>query len=291
MSRRARSRIRSGRVLRWAVVAFLLAWVLAPLYFLAILAFTSKADSLVTPPKWLPPPNFGNFHHILASALSGQPPASPSDLIIPGIKNSALVAISVAALNIIIGSLAGYAFARYRFPGSRVLPTVLLGTQLVPVFALIIPFYVLLRHLHLTDTRAGIIIAQLSFTIPFSVWLLRSFFTAIPREVERAGVIDGCNRWQVFYRVILPLGRPGIVSVGLFSFMVSWNDFLFPIVLNSQVGSMMIQPAISGLYNVRQQSFGIMAAGTLMAALPTMLLALLAQRFLVRGLTSGIGKV
>jgi multiple sugar transport system permease protein len=291
MSGQARSRIRSGRVLRWFVVVFLLAWVLAPLYFLAILAFTSKADSLVTPPKWLPPPNFDNFTHILASAFSGQPPSNPSDLIIPGIRNSALVAVIVAVLNIVIGSLAGYSFARYRFPGSRAMPSVLLGTQLVPVFALIIPFYVLLRHLHLTDTRTGIVIAQLSYTVPFSVWLLRSFFASIPREVERAGVIDGCNRWRVFTRVVLPLARPGIVSVGLFSFMVSWNDFLFPIVLNSQVGSMMIQPAISGLYNVREQSFGIMAAGTLLSALPTMLLALLAQRFLVRGLTSGIGKV
>lgn len=291
MSERPRKRVTPGRVLRWFVVLFLLVWVLAPLYFLAILAFTSKADSLVTPPKWLPPPNFGNFTHILSSAFSGQPPSNPSDMIIPGIENSALVAVIVAVLNIVIGSLAGYAFARYRFPGSRALPSVLLGTQLVPVFALTIPFYILLRNLHLTNTRTGIVIAQLSYTVPFSVWLLRSFFATIPREVERAGVIDGCNRWQVLLRVVLPLALPGIVSVGLFSFMVSWNDFLFPMVLNSQVNSMMIQPAISGLYNVRQQSFGIMAAGTLLSALPTMLLALLAQRFLVRGLTSGIGKV
>jgi multiple sugar transport system permease protein len=156
---------------------------------------------------------------------------------------------------------------------------------------LVVPFYVILHTAHLTDTRTGIVIAHLSFTVPFSVWMMRSFFKSVPLEVDRAAMIDGCTRWQVFYRVVLPLARPGVISVGLFSFMVSWNDFLFALVLNSRTDSMMIQPAISGLYNVREQSFGIMAAGTLLAALPTMILALLCQRFLVRGLTSGVGKV
>jgi multiple sugar transport system permease protein len=194
-------------------------------------------------------------------------------------------------LNVVVASMAGYAFARFRFPGSRTVPALMLGSQLVPVFALVVPFYVILHTAHLTDTRTGIVIAHLSFTVPFSVWMMRSFFKSVPLEVDRAAMIDGCTRWQVFYRVVLPLARPGVISVGLFSFMVSWNDFLFALVLNSRTDSMMIQPAISGLYNVREQSFGIMAAGTLLAALPTMILALLCQRFLVRGLTSGVGKV
>jgi multiple sugar transport system permease protein len=279
------------RVARMAVVAFLLLWVLLPFYFLLLVAMTSKAGSLRTPPRWIPSLDFDSFHRIFESAFSSAPAANPSDLIIPGIQNSAIVAIAVAVLNVVVASMAGYAFARFRFPGSRTVPALMLGSQLVPVFALVVPFYVILHTAHLTDTRTGIVIAHLSFTVPFSVWMMRSFFKSVPLEVDRAAMIDGCTRWQVFYRVVLPLARPGVISVGLFSFMVSWNDFLFALVLNSRTDSMMIQPAISGLYNVREQSFGIMAAGTLLAALPTMILALLCQRFLVRGLTSGVGKV
>ncbi|MGI5227958.1 carbohydrate ABC transporter permease [Actinoallomurus sp. CA-142502] len=279
------------RVLRALVVTALLLWVLLPFYFLLLVALTSKSDSLRTPPRWIPTMDFGSFHSIFRSAFSSAPPSNPSDLILPGIQNSAVVAVCVAVLNVVIGSMAGYAFARFRFPGSKFIPGLMLGSQLVPVFALVVPFYVILHSLRLTDSTVGIVIAHLSFTVPFSVWMMRSFFAGIPIEVDRAAMIDGCTRWQVFYRVVLPLARPGIISVGLFSFMVSWNDFLFALVLNSKTDSTLIQPAISGLYNVREQSFGIMAAGTLLAALPTMLLALISQRFLVRGLTSGVGKV
>lgn len=279
------------RVVRLIVVALLLVWVLLPFYFLLLVAMTSKANSLRTPPRWIPDLDFGSFQKIFETVFSGAPASNPSDLIIPGIRNSAMVAITVALLNIAVGSMAGYAFARFKFPGSKSIPALLLSSQLVPVFALVVPYYVILHTLHLTDTRTGIVIAHLSFTVPFSVWMMRSFFKGVPVEVDRAAMIDGCSRWQVFWRVVLPLARAGVISVGLFSFMVSWNDFLFALVLNSRTDSMMIQPAISGLYNVREQSFGIMAAGTLLAAIPTMLLALLSQRYLVRGLTSGVGKV
>lgn len=278
------------RVLRWAVVVLLVIWVLAPLYFLALVALQSKADSLRTPPVWLPVPDFSNFTRILSRAFSGGPAANPSDLIFPGIRNSAIVAIAVASINVALGSLAGYALARFRFPGSRTLPVAMLSSQMVPIFALVIPFYVVFRNLGLTNTRGGVVIAQLAYTLPFTVWLLRAYFQSVPVEVDRAARVDGCNRWQVFWRVVLPLARPGLISAGLFAFMVSWNDFLFPVVLNQNVDAMLVQPAIAGLYNVREQSFGIMAAGTLISAIPTMVLALVCQRFLVRGLLSGTGK-
>ncbi len=290
--RRRRALLRIARkTARILVVLVLTLWIIAPLYFLVLVAFQSRADALTTPPVWLPRPEFSNFSTILDNAFSGAPPANPSDLIFPGIRNSAIVAIFVALFNIGLGSLAGYAFARFRFHGSRTVPVVLLGSQMVPIFALVIPYYIVFRNLELTNTRMGIIIAQLSFTLPFTIWLLRAYFRSIPIELDRAARVDGCTRFKVFWRVVLPLASTGLISVGLFAFMVSWNDFLFPVVLNSHVDAMMVQPAIAGMYNVREQSFGIMAAGTLLAALPTMLLALVTQRFLVRGLLSGVGKV
>lgn len=289
--RRRRRRERAARLGRMSAVALMCLWVLIPFYCLLLVAFQSKANALQVPPDWLPTPNFENFGAILETAFSTAPPSAPSDLIAPGIRNSAIVATAVALINVALGSLAGYAFARYRFPGSRAVPLTMLGSQMVPAFALIVPFYVVLRNLGLTNTRQGVVIALVSITLPFSVWLLRSYFAGIPIELERAARIDGARRWTIFWRVVLPLARPGLLSVGLFAFMVAWNDFVFAVILNNNTSSMLVQPAIAGLYNLRDQSFGIMAAGTLLAAVPTVVLALITQRFLVRGLLAGVGKV
>jgi multiple sugar transport system permease protein len=293
-SRRARDRRqlvkRLQRALRFVLIVGFLVWILAPFYFLLLVSFQSKADSLTTPPNWFPIPDISNYTRILGRAFTNAPISGPPDLIVPGIENSAIVATLTGILNVAFGSLAAYAFARMRFFGSRRIPTALIGSQMVPAFALLIPYYIVLRSLGLTNTLQGIVIAELSITLPFTIWLLRAYFQGIPVDLERAARIDGCSRLATFYRVVLPLARPGLIAVGLFAFMVAWNDFLFAVVLNSRTSSMLIQPAIAGLYNVREQSFGIMAAGSILAALPTMLLAFFLQRFLVRGLLSGATK-
>jgi multiple sugar transport system permease protein len=293
-SQRARNRRqlvkRVQRALRLVLIVAFLVWILAPFYFLLLVSFQSKADSLTTPPNWFPIPDISNYTRILGRAFSNAPISGPPDLIVPGIENSAIVATFTGILNVAFGSLAAYAFARMRFFGSRRIPTALVGSQMVPAFALLIPYYIVLRSLGLTNTLQGIVIAELSITLPFTIWLLRAYFQGIPVDLERAARIDGCSRLATFYRVVLPLARPGLIAVGLFAFMVAWNDFLFAVVLNSRTSAMLIQPAIAGLYNVREQSFGIMAAGSILAALPTMLLAFFLQRFLVRGLLSGATK-
>jgi multiple sugar transport system permease protein len=287
-----RSKAKWARLIaRYALVVVMVVWVLAPFYFLLLVSVQTRADSLRVPPVWFPKPDFGNYATIIEKAFSDAPPSAPSDLIFPGIRNSAIVASAVAVLNVLFGATAGYAFARFRFPGNRTIPLALLGSQMVPAFAIIVPYYIVLRNLKLTNTRLGVIIALLSVTLPFTIWLLRSYFQGIPRDIERQARIDGCDRFTVFWRVVLPLARPGLISAGLFAFMVGWNDFLFASILNTNTDSMLVQPAIAGLYNVRQQSFGSMGAGSLLAALPTILLALVVQRYLVRGLLSGAGKV
>ena len=278
------------RVLRIALMLVFLIFIVAPFYFLLLVSFENKADSLTTPPNWLPALDLENYAAILSRVFPSTPVSGPPDLIVPGIENSAIVATLVGVLNVVFGSLAAYAFARMRFFGSRKIPTALLASQMVPAFALLIPFYIVLRSLRLTNTLQGVVIADLSITLPFTIWLLRAYFRGIPIDLERAARIDGCSRLATFYRVVLPLARPGLIAVGLFAFMVAWNDFVFAVVLNSSTSSMLVQPAIAGLYNVREQSFGIMAAGSIVAAMPTLLLAFFLQRFLVRGLLSGATK-
>lgn len=290
-ARQRRARMKRLRGLsRTLLMILLLIWVLAPFYFLLLVSFQSKADSLATPPNWFPIPNLDNYTRIFSRFLSDAPISGPPDLILPGIRNSAIVAITTGIINIVLGSLAGYAFARLNFPGSRRTPSVLLASQMVPAFALLVPYYIVLRQLGLTNSLPGVIIAETSITLPFTIWLLRAYFQGIPVALERAARVDGCSRFATFYRVVLPLARPGLIAVGLFAFMVAWNDFLFAVILNSRTSEMLIQPAIAGLYNVREQSFGIMAAGSLLAAIPTMLLVLFLQRFLVRGILSGATK-
>ncbi len=275
---------------RLTMAAFIAAWILVPFCYLLLLAIQTKAEALTTPPDWLPSPDFSNFTTILDRAFSSEPASRTSDLIFPGIVNSAIVATFVAVINVLVGALAAYAFARYRFRGSRAIPVAMLATQMIPIFALLVPYYVVFRNLGLTNSLTGIVIADLSFTLPFTVWLLRGYVQGIPPDIDRQARVDGCTRMGVFLRVIVPLSRTGLLSVGLFAFLMSWNDFLFPLILNSDEGSIMVQPAIAGLYNVREQSFGLMAAGTLLAAIPTLAIALVSQRFLVRGLLGGATK-
>lgn len=284
----ARQRIGAG--LRYAAAVVVLVWILAPFAFLLLVAVQTRPDALSIPPVWLPRPDLSNFRTILGRAFETGPPVQTSDLILPGILNSARVAIAVAALNVILGSVAGYAFARFRFVGSRTIPFAMLGSQMVPAFALIVPYFVVFRQLGLTNTRVGAAVALVSITLPFTVWLLRAYFSNVPVALERAARIDGCSRITAFRRVVLPLACPGLISTGLFAFMVAWNDFLFALVLNSEVAALLVQPALAGLYNVREQSFGLMAAGAILAALPTMVLAVATQRFLVRGLLAGAEK-
>lgn len=287
-----RERRRPTRTLaRGVAIGVLVLWILGPLYFLALVSVQTDAESLAIPPRWWPGLDLGNYARILSRATSDAPPSQPSDLVLPGIVNSAVVATSVAVVNVTVGALAGYGFARFRFPGVRTIPLAMLASQMVPAFAVIVPYYVVLRVLGLTNTRSGVVVALLSITLPFTVWLLRSSFRDIPPDLERAARMDGCGRMAAFLRVAVPLVRPALISTGLFAFMVSWNDFLFALVLSVSRDAILVQPAIAGLYNVREQSFGMMGAGSLLAALPTMLFALAMQRYLVRGLLSGTGKV
>lgn len=275
---------------RWAIIGLLVLWVFAPLYPLVLIAFQDRAEILTTPPTWLPSLDLSNFEAVFSATFGGGTTASAADYILPGIVNSAIVAVAVALANVIVGAPAAYAFARFRMPGGKTLPVALLASTMVPVFAFLVPYYVVLRNLGLTNTRMGIIVADLSVTLPLTVWILRGYFRNLPVDVERAARVDGCNRLGAFLRVALPLALPGLLSIGLFAFMQSWNGFIFPLVLNSSVDAMMIQPAIAGLSNPENQSFGIMAAGTIVAAAPTVVLALVAQRYLVRGLVAGVGK-
>ena len=204
--------------------------------------------------------------------------------------NSLLVAFGTTFLAIVVGSLAGYAMSRWRFRGRGVYGNSLLVIQMFPGVMLAIPMFLLLTKFHMIDTLWALLVTYLTFALAFSVWMLKGYFDGIPREIEEAALIDGTGRLGALRHVIMPLAGPGIVTVAVFSFLLSWNEFFFAYVFLASPGKFTLS---LGLYSFIQQfttQWGnIMAAGTL-ATLPVLLFFFLLQRSLTRGLVAGATK-
>jgi ABC-type glycerol-3-phosphate transport system permease component len=204
--------------------------------------------------------------------------------------NSLLVSLGTTFLAIVVGSLAGYAMSRWRFRGRGVYGNSLLVIQMFPGVMLAIPMYLLLTRFHLIDTLWALLVTYLTFALAFSVWMLKGYFDGIPREIEEAALIDGTGRLGALRHVIMPLAGPGIVTVAVFSFLLSWNEFFFAYVFLASNDKFTLS---LGLYSFIQQfttQWGnIMAAGTL-ATVPVLVFFFLLQRSLTRGLVSGATK-
>jgi ABC-type glycerol-3-phosphate transport system permease component len=204
--------------------------------------------------------------------------------------NSLLVAVGTTVLAIVVGSLAGYAMSRWRFRGRGFYGNSLLVIQMFPGVMLAIPMFLLLNKFHLIDTLWALLVTYLTFALAFSVWMLKGYFDGIPREIEEAALIDGTGRLGALRYVIMPLAGPGIVTVAVFSFLLSWNEFFFAYVFLASPGKFTLS---LGLYSFIQQfttQWGnIMAAGTL-ATLPVLVFFFLLQRSLTRGLVAGATK-
>ncbi len=204
--------------------------------------------------------------------------------------NSLLVASAVTVIALIVGSLAAYALIRLRFPYQRAMLIGILGTRMIPEISLIIPLYLFATRFGLFNSRAILVITYLSFALPFAIWLMAAFFDTIPLELEDAARIDGCNRLEILWKIILPISAPGLVSTGLFVFLTAWDEFFFALILTSTVAAKTVPVAIaefSGRYVV---DVGGMMTGGVLAAIPPVLLALLFQRYIVSGLTAGAVK-
>ncbi len=182
---------------------------------------------------------------------------------------------------------AAYAIARYRFPLRHWVLNSLLSSRMVPSLILLVPFYLLFRAVGLIDSLVAVVIAHISVSLPFTVWILRGHFMTVPIEIEKAARVDGCGRLQTFRYVALPLAAPGLVVAGLFAFMLSWNEFPLALILSVSPDSLPVQPALAGLSSYQGVSYGFLFAGSILAALPPLLVALVLQRHLTQGILEG----
>jgi multiple sugar transport system permease protein len=204
--------------------------------------------------------------------------------------NSLVVATGSTALSVLISALAGYSFSRYAFRGKAVLMGVVLGVFMIPVSVNIIPLYVMLQRLGWLNTYQGLILPYQALILPLNVWLLKSFFDTIPRELEEAAWIDGAGPLTAFRKVILPLTWPGIAVAAMFAFRFAWNDFVFAATFTSTAGMRTWQAAMYTFLGLERTDWGPLTAGVTIGMLPVILLFIVFQRQFIQGLTLGAGK-
>ena len=204
------------------------------------------------------------------------------------IWNSLVVAVCVTAINLILGSLAGYAYARHgkgRLMNGSL--WALMMTRMTPSLALILPFFIVFRSVGLIDTRTALVIAYCSLILPLSTWMMKGYFENLPPNLEKAALVDGCTPFQAIWKIILPVARPGIVAAGIFCFLVSWNEFVFALILTGSPKAQTIPVIIAGfLVQLRFYDYGPMFAASVLAVIPPVVIAFAFQRYLVRGMLS-----
>jgi multiple sugar transport system permease protein len=250
-------------------------WCLFPLYWIFITALKTPIQAMARPPLFLFTPTFANFAKVI-----GNPDIWSYFL------SSLIVAAGSSLLAIAIGAPTAYVLARYAFRGRGDYGFWLLSTRMTPPVAMLIPFFVLYHQLGLLDTHLGLILAHVTLNLSIVVWLLRGFFSELPREIEEAAALDGDTYFQVFWRITLPLAKPGLISVGILIFLLSWNEFLFALVL----GDTTVRTVPVGLYGFigyQTIAWAELSASASLLIIPVIIFILVFQRHLIRGLTMG----
>jgi multiple sugar transport system permease protein len=281
-----RARPRRRRYLLAGLVLLVTTWLIGPFVWLFVTSVSYQKNLLARPLSLLPPEvTLDNYRMILGLVrfhAEGQ-----AAKILPSMLNSTIVASVVTAVNLLLGTAAGYAYARFRFPGKTVSLFALLFTRMLPTVVLVPAFFLLFRALGLQNTLSGLVIAYCSFTLPFTVWIMKAYFETVPADLDKSALVDGCNRLQAYYKVVLPVSGPGLVAGGAFTFMLCWNEFVVAQVLNTKPGTTTLPPVIAAMNGQINIDYSVIAASGFLGALPAVLLVLVFQKYMVQGLTAG----
>lgn len=206
------------------------------------------------------------------------------------LKNSLIVSVATTLISLLISTFLAYGISRYRFWGRQLVSNTLLLTQMFPPVLLLIPIFKVFIKLGLLNTYAALVITYCTFAIPFSALMLKSFFDSLPKELEEAAMIDGCTPISALFRIVLPLSAPGIAAVGLFSFILSWQEFLFALTLTRTTEMRTLPVGINMLVGFREVLWGPLMAGSTLVTLPVVILFVYFQKYLISGMTMGAVK-
>ena len=265
------------RLIANTIGLFVLAVMIFPVYWMVATSFKPPRDILRFEPKWFPSPfTLDNFNDAVHRPYFWD-----------NVKNSLIIVTVVVVLSLVIGFLAALAIARFSFYGRRAFIGVIIGVQMIPATALIIPLYVLLARANQVDRLTGVIITYLTFVLPFTIWTLRGFVMGIPRDLEEAAMVDGCTRFGAFVRILLPLIAPGLVATSVFAFVQAWNEFIFAYVLLSSQEHQTLTVWLASFTTSRGTAWGPLMAAATLTSLPVVIFFALAQRKVAFGLTAG----
>lgn len=205
-------------------------------------------------------------------------------------KNSLIIAVITTSLTIVISILSAYGFTRTHFPGRKLFLMMVLFSQMICLAAIAVPVYRIISGLDLTDTYTGLVISYLAYTVPVGIWLLKGFIQGIPVELEESARVDGTSKFQAFYRVVLPLLRPGIGATGAYVFFLSWQEFLFSLIIMTDKSKRTLPTGIMDYVGQYETSWGSMMASSILLALPVFVIFIIVQKQLIAGLTDGAVK-
>ena len=251
-----------------------------PVYWMVSSAFKTGINLRRVDPQWFPSPfTMDSFTRALDQ------PRFVSSLL-----NSLMVVTATALLALAIGFLAALALARMKFSGRTMLIILVITIQMVPIEGLIIPMYLMLNNAGMTDSLVGLTLAYLSFVLPFTVWMLRGFIAAVPKDLEEAAMVDGCTRGQAFRKIILPLAAPGLVATTVFAVIQAWNEYLFAYVLIKQNSKQTVTVWLDTFITTKGVDWGALMAASTLVALPIVILFAVIQRRVATGLTAGAVK-
>jgi multiple sugar transport system permease protein len=277
-------RYRSKRVFLYVLIIIILFFTLAPFLWTIISSISTNNELLSAPIHIIPQkPTFERYKDIFTSTDTKMIAFKR------GIINSSIIASGVTILCLVIGTFAGYAFARLNFPRKNMTLQVFLFTNMIPPIVIIIAIYFIFSKLKMQDSVFSLIFLYSSFILPFIIWMMRSYFITIPKDLEEAAMIDGCTRMGALFRIMIPLSTPGLVANGILAFLMSWEEFLFALILTSDKAKT-ITVAIAEFTGKQYVDYGLMATGGVIGAIIPVLITLIFGKYIIKGLTSGAVK-
>lgn len=274
-------RWKTSQALTYVFLFWVVVFNVVPFYWMLITSFKTDAEAYAIPPTWWPmrPTLYEGYGKVLMWTNF------PRHFL-----NSLIVSLGSAALSTLVGAFAGYGFSRFQFFGRSFLLGVLLASQMLPGVLLVGPYFKMLVKIKLYNTHLGLILAFTTLTLPFSAWMLTGFIDTVPHELDEAAMIDGCTRIHAFLKVVFPLITPGMVATLVFAFLLAWGDLLWVLCLTSTDSMATITLGLSRLVTQFRIIWPQLMAGSVIAAVPPMVLYLILQNYLVKGLTGGAVK-
>jgi len=256
------------------VILLTAVFILVPIYWIVSGAFKQQVDIFQL--KLLFTPTLENFEIIFRSPYN----------LFDKLVNSTLVALSTILIAIPIATMAAYSFSRFRMKGERLMFVTILATQFVPAVVIVLPFFILFRDLGILDTRLALVLVNLSLVMPFAIWMIKSFIDSIPLDSEEAALVDGSSRFQVILNVTLPMALPGVITAGIFCFILAWNEFLFAVIITTNK-AVTLPVGLSLFHAEEGVLWHLISAAGIMIMLPMFVLATIIQKHFVQGMTMG----